>query len=216
MRSGVGNCDAALRIECRQADATHETRILLQLQRDLAVDPAGFFQKLVDAALAWSNVDSTWMLTVEPERQAVYLVPPSRDHFKLIFGEGTPSDFGPCGTVLERNATQLMLHPERHFTYLQPIQPSLEEVLLVPFHIDGKAVGTIWAVIHDPTRHFDGEDKRLLENSKHVWYSPRIGPSLKSAYWTLCCGNQTGTSASSTQRHLRRIYPTLPELSSNG
>jgi hypothetical protein len=30
--------------------------------------------------------------------------------------------------------------------------------------MDDKAVGTIWAVIHEPDRHFDLEDKRLLEN----------------------------------------------------
>jgi hypothetical protein len=30
--------------------------------------------------------------------------------------------------------------------------------------MDGKVVGTIWAVIHVKNRHFDAEDKRLLEN----------------------------------------------------
>jgi transcriptional regulator with GAF, ATPase, and Fis domain len=56
------------------------------------------------------------------------------------------------------------LHPERYFTYLEPIAPPLEEVLVIPFHIDGKAVGTLWAVIHTKERKFDTEDKRLLEN----------------------------------------------------
>lgn len=57
-----------------------------------------------------------------------------------------------------------MLHPERRFTYLKPIQPGLSEVLLAPFHVDGKAVGTIWAVIHEDGRQFELEDKRLLES----------------------------------------------------
>jgi hypothetical protein len=30
--------------------------------------------------------------------------------------------------------------------------------------MDGKPVGTIWAVIHEKDRHFDAEDRRLLEN----------------------------------------------------
>jgi GAF domain-containing protein len=79
-------------------------------------------------------------------------------------GGGTPRDFGPCGTVLDRDAPVLFRHPERHFGYLTPIEPPLEEVLLIPFHTHGKPVGTIWAVIHEKDRHFDEEDKRLLEN----------------------------------------------------
>jgi len=66
--------------------------------------------------------------------------------------------------VLDRNKPLLFLHPERHFTYLEPIAPPLEEVLLIPFQVDGKPVGTIWAVIHDPNRKFQSEDRRLLEN----------------------------------------------------
>jgi PAS domain S-box-containing protein len=34
----------------------------------------------------------------------------------------------------------------------------------VPFHVDGKAVGTIWAIAHDDRRKFDAEDRRLLES----------------------------------------------------
>jgi len=77
-------------------------------------------------------------------------------------GAGTPSDFGPCGTVRERQTTLLFLHPERHFTYLTPIRPDSEEVLLIPFYMNGKAVGTIWAVSHEKNRKFEAEDRRLL------------------------------------------------------
>jgi PAS domain S-box-containing protein len=53
-------------------------------------------------------------------------------------------------------------HPELDFPYWEPISPVLEEGLLVPFHIRGEAVGTIWAVAHDTSRRFDAEDLRLL------------------------------------------------------
>ena len=33
---------------------------------------------------------------------------------------------------------------------------------MVPFYVEGKAVGTIWAVAHDPQRKFDAEDERVL------------------------------------------------------
>ena len=49
-------------------------------------------------------------------------------------------------------------HFEKFYTYLPPI----EECLLVPFYVEGKAVGTIWAISHGPRRKFDAEDMRQL------------------------------------------------------
>ncbi|MEP6782597.1 MAG: GAF domain-containing protein, partial [Acidobacteriota bacterium] len=77
-------------------------------------------------------------------------------------GGGTPRSFGPCGTVLDRDTTILFVHPERHFGYLESATPSIEEALLVPFYVNGEAVGTIWAISHSPSRQFDAEDARLL------------------------------------------------------
>jgi PAS domain S-box-containing protein len=33
---------------------------------------------------------------------------------------------------------------------------------LMPFYVDGKAVGTVWVIIHDLSRRFDSEDLRLM------------------------------------------------------
>src|SRR6185312_14605582 len=52
----------------------------------------------------------------------------------------------------------------RRYPYLAAAKPPAEEGLLVPFHVDGKAVGTIWAMTHDLDRKFDAEDLRLLQN----------------------------------------------------
>ena len=77
-------------------------------------------------------------------------------HWRAIAGEwrsqlggGTPRNFGPCGTVLDRNTALLFSHPERDFPYFGEVKPLLEEGLLIPFYIDGEAVGTIWIVSHD-------------------------------------------------------------------
>jgi hypothetical protein len=147
----------------RVPDCNGETRMISELISQLAESPESFFQKLVDAALEISSANSTGIsLLDEVEKKFVW--PAVAGGLQPYLGGGTPRDFGPCGTVLDRNMPILFIHPERHFTYMAPIAPSLEEVLLVPFHMDGKAVGTIWAVIHQPDRHFDAEDKRLLEN----------------------------------------------------
>jgi PAS domain S-box-containing protein len=77
-------------------------------------------------------------------------------------GGGTPRDFGPCGDVLDRNRTLLFQHFERRYPYLLPVIPAAEECLLVPFYVGGKAVGTIWAIMHSDRRKFDAEDERLM------------------------------------------------------
>ena len=79
-------------------------------------------------------------------------------------GGGTPRDFGPCDDVLDRNALLLFTHWERRYPYLAAATPLAEEGILVPFHVEGRAVGTIWAISHDPHRKLDSEDLRLLES----------------------------------------------------
>jgi transcriptional regulator with GAF, ATPase, and Fis domain len=82
--------------------------------------------------------------------------------WKEHVGGGTPRDFGPCGDVLDRNCTLLFRHFERRYPYLLPVSPAAEECLLVPFYVRGKAVGTIWAMMHSDRRRFDPEDQRLM------------------------------------------------------
>lgn len=82
--------------------------------------------------------------------------------WKPHIGGGTPRDFGPCGDVLDRNVPLLFRHFERRYLYLLPVTPPAEECLLVPFYVEGKAFGTIWAIAHDDRCKFDLEDSRQL------------------------------------------------------
>jgi two-component sensor histidine kinase len=77
---------------------------------------------------------------------------------------GTPRDFGPCGTVLDRNASMICSRPERDFPYWADVKPVLEEGLLIPFYVKGEALGTIWVVAHDESLRFDMEDLRVMTN----------------------------------------------------
>jgi len=45
-----------------------------------------------------------------------------------------------------------------------PLAAGVGYVLLVPFYLNGKTVGTVWAVLHDDSHQFDCEDLRLLES----------------------------------------------------
>jgi hypothetical protein len=38
------------------------------------------------------------------------------------------------------------------------------ECPLVPFYVDGKAVGTIWGIMHSDRRPFDSEDERIMNS----------------------------------------------------
>jgi GAF domain-containing protein len=147
----------------RLPDTRGETDALLEMLREVSENPAVFFDKLVEEALEITQADSSGLSLLNAQ-EGRFVWPAVVGGLASYLGEGTPADFGPCGTVLDRNAPVLFIHPERHFTYLESISPPLEEVLLIPFHMDGKPVGTIWAVIHEKDRHFDAEDRRLLEN----------------------------------------------------
>src|SRR5262249_47707024 len=87
--------------------------------------------------------------------------------WKPHLGGSTPWDFGPCSDVLDHNAPMLFSHFERRYPYFWTAIPPAVECLLVPFYVNGKAVGTVWAMTHDGSREFDGEDLRLLESMGH-------------------------------------------------
>ena len=82
----------------------------------------------------------------------------------LVWDTTTPRDFGPCGTVLDRNTTLLFSNAHRHYVQFAGVLPLLVEGLLVPFHVKGKPVGTVWVIAHDESRRFDAEDQRVLES----------------------------------------------------
>jgi signal transduction histidine kinase len=147
----------------RPPDYEAENRALVALAQEMASSPTGILQKLVDAALELCRAQSAGISVLEDDRK--------RFRWRAIAGQwashlggGTPRDFGPCGTVLDRNVALLFSHPERHFAYLTPVTPCIEEGLLIPFHVGGEPVGTIWVIAHDERRQFDAEDMRVMKS----------------------------------------------------
>ena len=57
-----------------------------------------------------------------------------------------------------------MSYLERHSTYFAQVAPQIVEALLIPFHVGGEAVGTVWVISHDTSRRFDAEDLRVMSN----------------------------------------------------
>jgi PAS domain S-box-containing protein len=161
----------------RAPDYEAENRALVNLAQEMAASPEGILQKLADAALSLCNAHSAGLSLLEDGDLR------RRFYWRAIAGRwsphingGTPRDFGPCGTVLDRNVAMICSHPERDFPYWADVNPVLEEGLLIPFYIKGEALGTIWVVAHDASRRFDSEDLRVMNS---------LGTFAASAYQTL-------------------------------
>ena len=157
----------------RPPDYQGENHALLALAQELTSSPGSVLQKLVDIALELCRGHSAGISLLE-EGPVPGGLSPRGDHFRwhavagkwapMVWSTTTRRDYGPCGTVLDRNTTLLFSNAHRYYTQFADVQPLLVEGLLVPFHVDGQAVGTVWVVAHDDGRKFDAEDQRLLES----------------------------------------------------
>ena len=147
----------------RPCDHETENRALGALVQALADSPDTILQVLAETVLELLNAGSAGLslLTKDGQRLCWAAV---AGQWSAHVGGGTPRDFGPGGDVLSRDGPLLFTRWERRYPYLATVAPVVEEALMLPFHVDGKAVGTLWALTHDGERGFDAEDLRLLRN----------------------------------------------------
>jgi hypothetical protein len=152
-----------------------ENDALIALAEKMATSPNEVLQKLAETALTLCHAQTCGISLLGSDGEHFYW-PAIAGQWAPHVGGGTPREFSPCGTVLDRDAAQLMSHPERHFAYFAPVIPWIEDVLLIPFYLGGKAVGTIWVIVHDHSHRFDSEDLRIMTN---------LGTFAAAAYQTL-------------------------------
>jgi len=152
----------------RPPDHAKENAALVALASALAKSQHTILEILAETILRVTDADSSGLslLTSDgasPDHEGhLFYWPAIKGMWKQHIGGGTPRDFGPSGDVLDRNCTLLFRRFERRYSYLLPVTPAAEECLLVPFYVRGKAVGTIWAMMHSDRRRFDSEDQRLM------------------------------------------------------
>lgn len=166
----------------RPPDYEKENQALVKLVSALADSPGTILQILAETILDITQCDSAGLslLTADGKTPDVcgqrFYWPAIAGMWNPHVGGGTPRNFGPCGDVLDQNRTLLFKHFERRYPYLMPVIPAAEECLLVPFYVAGKAVGTIWAIMHSDRRRFDAEDDRVMA---------ALGKFASSAYQAL-------------------------------
>jgi PAS domain S-box-containing protein len=161
----------------RPPDYEAENRALGALTLALAEAPSTILQVLADKVLEVLHAGSAGLSLLTPDGQRFYWAAIAGE-WSPHLGGGTPREFGPCGDVLDRDAPLLFSHWERRYPYLAAATPLAEEGLLVPFHVAGRAVGTIWAIAHDSERKFDGEDLRLLQSLR--WFASAAYQAVES------------------------------------
>ena len=169
----TGDVDASLddvlitqelaRRPARAPDYRAQSRALTLLGRELVTNPRGVPQRLAELVLQLCRAGSAGISVLEPATHG--------DAFRWIalagahaaaLGSTAPRADSPCGVVIERNMTLLFEAPGRRFASVRGAEPAAVECLLVPWTIDERPIGTVWAVSHDPARRFDAEDARLL------------------------------------------------------
>jgi len=147
----------------RTPDYETENLALTALAEAMAASPQMILQTLVETALNLCRADSAGISILEPGGVAgVFRWHAIAGQFASNKGSHVLRGASPCGIVLERDASLLFSYPERYFDYGMTIDPPIVEGLLVPFHSEGKAVGTLWVIAHTPSRKFDTEDQRVL------------------------------------------------------
>jgi PAS domain S-box-containing protein len=168
-----------LRRPSRPPDYEKENRALVRLVSALADSPSTIFHTLAETIEDVTQCDSAGLSLLTRDGKTPH-VDGQRFYWPAIcgmwnphVGGGTPRNFGPCGDVLDQNRTLLFTHFERRYPYLMPVSPAAEECLLVPFYVNGKAVGTIWGIMHNDRRKFDAEDDRVMAS---------LGKFASSAY----------------------------------
>src|SRR5580692_8516452 len=154
----------------RPPDYEKENQGLVKLVSALADSPTTIFRTLAETIQDITQCDSAGMSLLTSDGKTPH-VDGKRFYWPAIagmwnphVGGGTPRNFGPCGDVLDPNRALLFTHFERRYPYLMPVNPAAEECLLVPFYVDGKAVGTIWGIMHGDRRKFDSEDERIMSS----------------------------------------------------
>jgi PAS domain S-box-containing protein len=147
----------------RMANYETENLALTALAEAMADSPQMILQKLVETALDLCRADSAGISILEAGGAAgVFRWHAIAGQFASHKGSHVLREASPSGIVLDRDASLLFSYPERHFDYGMAIDPPIVEALLVPFHTEGKPVGTLWLMAHTESRKFDTEDQRVL------------------------------------------------------
>lgn len=157
--------DALAARSTRPPDDRAESHALGLLAQQLATDPRGVLQRCAELVMALCRADSAGISILESGgTNGIFRWHAAAGGFAPHLHGTMPREASPCGLVIERDCVLLFSGAERAFPALEGVEPRIHENLLVPWHADGRPVGTLWAIHHSGEGRFDAEDARLLQS----------------------------------------------------
>jgi len=161
--------DELARRNSRPPQHEAECGALRRIARTLADSPDAILQGLVDGVMDLCHAHSAGISILEDNDETpVFRWHAIAGRFSPNLLGTAPREFSPCGLVIDRDELVLFREPSRYYPYLSDMSPHIEEALLVPFHVGGRPIGTLWVLSHDASRRFDAEDARLLTSVANV------------------------------------------------
>ncbi|RYG23597.1 hypothetical protein EON82_13550 [bacterium] len=150
----------------RAADHAAENSALRELMAIYGEHPEEIRTRLVELVMDRCGGDGAGLSVLVTE-------PDGTESLRWIATSGTvaeqqgrtvPRTVSPGDVVVRSGATQLLIQPARSFQVMENPERTVQEEMITPFVQDGVVQGTLWVVTHDPERHFDAEDRRMLES----------------------------------------------------
>jgi len=164
----------------------------LMAQKALAVP-----QLLVEKVLELCHAESAGISLLEPAAEGEVFRWLAVAGMRVnILGQAIAREASPCGVAIEKGDVLLFREPHRHFSCLRKGEPLIREALLVPFYIEGRPAGTLWAIMHSTAREFDREDARVL------WSLSRFASAALRALRALAQAESTGVQLEQQLRDL--------------
>lgn len=158
--------DEALRGRKHMRNRGMDLAALEKLALAVADDPRRAPQRVTDCMLRLFGAGSAGLSVLRPGScgHAEFVWEAVSGALAAHRGDGTPAGFGPCGLCLDVGAAVVLARPERAFTYLGRVQPSIVEALIAPLYDGhGTALGALWVAHHEPAARFGVDDVRIIE-----------------------------------------------------
>lgn len=159
-----------------------ERDALRVLSHTMADAPQMILQKLVETALHLCRAEKAGISLLENHGGEEKVCWEALTGVHTRRNSTTLRHASPCGTTMNRSTTQR--RAERVFPALKLVPPVVE-ALVIPFHVEGKPIGTLWVVAHKEHRKFDCEDERNV----------RTLAQFASAAWQLWNARATAEAA---------------------
>lgn len=150
----------------RAADHSRENEALRELMAIYGEHPEDIRSRLVELVMARCGGDGAGLsvLVTEPDGTECLRWIATVGSYAPQQGRTVPRSMSPGDVVVTSRTTQLLVQPARSFQVMENPVVAVQEEMITPFVQDGKVMGTLWVVTHDPERHFDAEDRRMLES----------------------------------------------------